>query len=218
VLLLEAGGRDNYPWIHIPVGYLYCIGNPRTDWCFKTETQAGLQGRSLSYPRGKVLGGCSSINGMIYMRGQASDYDRWAERGQPGLGLERRAAAVQTQRKTLCRQCRCMHSSDGEWRVEQQRYAWPILDAFREAAAQSGIPPSTISTPATIRVVATFRSTSVPGCAGMPPRHFLRPILKRPNLTVLTDVHVDKVLLDDGRATHVRARWQGTEQDLQRAA
>jgi len=84
VLLLEAGGQDNYPWIHIPVGYLYCIGNPRTDWCFKTEAQPGLQGRSLSYPRGKVLGGSSSINGMIYMRGQASDYDRWADMGNPG--------------------------------------------------------------------------------------------------------------------------------------
>ena len=84
VLLLEAGGRDNYPWIHIPVGYLFCIGNPRTDWCFKTEAEPGLQGRSLSYPRGKVLGGCSSINGMIYMRGQAGDYDGWADQGNPG--------------------------------------------------------------------------------------------------------------------------------------
>ena len=84
VLLLEAGGRDNYPWIHIPVGYLYCIGNPRTDWCFKTQAQPGLGGRALGYPRGKVLGGCSSINGMIYMRGQAADYDHWAEQGNPG--------------------------------------------------------------------------------------------------------------------------------------
>ena len=103
VLLLEAGGRDNYAWIHIPVGYLFCIGNPRTDWCFKTEAQPGLQGRALSYPRGKVLGGCSSINGMIYMRGQAGDYDGWAAEGNPGWALERRAAAVQTERKPFCR-------------------------------------------------------------------------------------------------------------------
>ena len=77
VLLVEAGGNDDYLWIHIPVGYLYCIGNPRTDWLYRTEPDAGLNGRQLRYPRGKVLGGCSSINGMIYMRGQARDYDAW---------------------------------------------------------------------------------------------------------------------------------------------
>ena len=84
VLLLEAGGSDNQFWVHVPVGYLYCIGNPKTDWCFSTDAEEGLNGRSLIYPRGKVLGGCSSINGMIYMRGQERDYDEWASLGNQG--------------------------------------------------------------------------------------------------------------------------------------
>ena len=210
VLLLEAGGEDNYPWIHIPVGYLYCIGNPRTDWCFKTEAQAGLQGRSLSYPRGKVLGGSSSINGMIYMRGQASDYDRWAEQGNPGwawkdvLPLFKRSEKHHGGDSDL-------HGAGGEWRVEQQRYSWSILDAFREAAAQSGIP-----------TVADFNTGDNQGCgyfqvnqrAGVrwnASKAFLRPVLKRPNLTVLTHVRVDKVVLENLRATQVRARWKGAE-------
>src|SRR6266540_3167691 len=88
VLLLEASGRDDYLWIHIPVGYLYCMNNPRTDWCFKTEVEPGLGGRAINYPRGKVLGGCSSINGMIYMRGQARDYDQWRQLGNQGWGWD----------------------------------------------------------------------------------------------------------------------------------
>ena len=138
VLLLEAGGQDNYPWIHIPVGYLYCIGNPRTDWCFKTEAQPGLQGRSLSYPRGKVLGGSSSINGMIYMRGQAGDYDRWAAMGNKGWAWQDVLPLFKRSEKHYAGNS-AMHGADGEWRVEQQRYSWTILDAFRDAAAQNGI-------------------------------------------------------------------------------
>ena len=211
VLLLEAGGQDNYPWIHIPVGYLYCIGNPRTDWCFKTEAQAGLQGRSLSYPRGKVLGGSSSINGMIYMRGQAGDYDSWAELGNPGWAWKDVLPLFKRSEKHFAGNSD-LHGADGEWRVEQQRYSWPILDAFREAAAQSGI-----------ATVGDFNSGDNQGCgyfqvnqrAGVrwnASKAFLRPVLKRPNLTVLTDVQVDKVLLDNGRATQVIARRQGIEQ------
>ncbi len=116
VLLLEAGGRDNYPWIHIPVGYLFCIGNPRTDWCFKTETQPGLQGRALSYPRGKVLGGCSSINGMIYMRGQAGDYDGWAAEGNTGWGWQDVLPLFKQSEKPFCRRLgvswRCRRMAD----------------------------------------------------------------------------------------------------------
>ena len=211
VLLLEAGGQDNYPWIHIPVGYLYCIGNPRTDWCFKTEAQAGLQGRSLSYPRGKVLGGSSSINGMIYMRGQAGDYDSWAELGNPGWAWKDVLPLFKRSEKHFAGNSD-LHGADGEWRVEQQRYSWPILDAFREASAQSGI-----------ATVGDFNSGDNQGCgyfqvnqrAGVrwnASKAFLRPVLKRPNLTVLTDVQVDKVLLDNGRATQVIARRQGIEQ------
>lgn len=135
VLLLEAGGRDNYPWIHIPVGYLYCIGNPRTDWCFKTEAQTGLQGRSLSYPRGKVLGGSSSINGMIYMRGQAGDYDRWAAEGNPGWSWNDVLPLFKQSENHFAGDS-AFHGAAGEWRVERQRLSWPILDAFRSAAEQ----------------------------------------------------------------------------------
>ncbi|WP_010222696.1 GMC family oxidoreductase [Pseudomonas donghuensis] len=211
VLLLEAGGRDNYPWIHIPVGYLYCIGNPRTDWCFKTEVQPGLNGRTLGYPRGKVLGGCSSINGMIYMRGQAGDYDRWAEQGNAGWAWKDVLPLFKASEHHFGGASEA-HGNQGEWRVEQQRYAWPILDAFREAAAQSGIAS-----------VADFNTGDNQGCgyfqvnqrAGIrwnSAKAFLRPIRNRPNLTVLTDVLVDQVLLEDGRACAVRARWQGNWQ------
>ncbi|MDD1977367.1 MULTISPECIES: GMC family oxidoreductase [Pseudomonas] len=208
VLLLEAGGKDNYPWIHIPVGYLYCIGNPRTDWCFKTEAQPGLNGRALGYPRGKVLGGCSSINGMIYMRGQAGDYDRWAEQGNAGWAWNDVLPLFKASENHFAG-ASDIHGSTGEWRVEQQRYSWPILDAFRDAAAQSGIAR-----------VADFNGGDNQGCgyfqvnqrAGIrwnSAKAFLRPILNRPNLTVLTDVLVDQVTLDAGRASAVRARWQG---------
>lgn len=208
VLLLEAGGQDNYPWIHIPVGYLYCIGNPRTDWCFKTEAQAGLQGRSLSYPRGKVLGGSSSINGMIYMRGQAGDYDRWAEQGNPGWAWNDVLPLFKRSEKHFAGDSE-LHGSTGEWRVEQQRYSWPILDAFRDAAAQSGIASVSDFNGGDNQGCGYFQVNQRAGVRWNASKAFLRPVLKRPNLTVLTDVQVDKVLLENGRATQVSARWQG---------
>ena len=207
VLLLEAGGRDNYPWIHIPVGYLFCIGNPRTDWCFKTEAQPGLQGRALSYPRGKVLGGCSSINGMIYMRGQAGDYDGWAAEGNPGWAWKDVLPLFRQSENHFAGDSE-FHGAAGEWRVERQRLSWPILDAFRTAAEQSGI-----------RNVEDFNGGDNEGCgyfqvnqkAGVrwnAAKAFLKPIRNRPNLTVLTEVEVDRVLLRDDRAQAVSARWQ----------
>ena len=207
VLLLEAGGRDNYPWIHIPVGYLFCIGNPRTDWCFKTEAQPGLQGRALSYPRGKVLGGCSSINGMIYMRGQAADYDGWAAEGNPGWAWKDVLPLFRQSENHFAGDSE-IHGAAGEWRVERQRLSWPILDAFRTAAEQSGI-----------RNVEDFNGGDNEGCgyfqvnqkAGVrwnAAKAFLKPIRNRPNLTVLTEVEVDRVLLRDDRAQAVSARWQ----------
>ena len=211
VLLLEAGGQDNYPWIHIPVGYLYCIGNPRTDWCFKTEAQAGLQGRSLSYPRGKVLGGSSSINGMIYMRGQSSDYDRWAELGNPGWAWKDVLPLFKRSEKHFAGNSD-LHSADGEWRVEQQRYSWPILDAFRDAAEQSGIATVDDFNGGDNQGCGYFQVNQRAGVRWNASKAFLRPELKRPNLTVLTDVQVDKVVLDQGRATRVNARRQGIEQ------
>ena len=208
VLLLEAGGRDNYHWIHIPVGYLYCIGNPRTDWCFKTQSQHGLGGRSLGYPRGKVLGGCSSINGMIYMRGQAADYDGWAAQGNTGWAWK--------DVLPLFKACENhyggasdSHGAEGEWRVEQQRYAWPILDAFREAAAQSGIASIADFNTGDNAGCGYFQVNQRSGIRWNSAKAFLRPVITRPNLTVLTGVQVDQVLLDNFRASAVKAQWQG---------
>ena len=208
VLLLEAGGRDNYPWIHVPVGYLYCIGNPRTDWCFKTEAQAGLDGRSLGYPRGKVLGGCSSINGMIYMRGQAADYDRWAEQGNAGWAWSDVLPLFKASENHFAGSSDS-HGAEGEWRVEQQRYSWPILDAFRDAAEQSGIAKIDDFNTGDNAGCGYFQVNQRSGVRWNSAKAFLRPILKRPNLTVLTGVQVDQVLLDNTRARAVKALWQG---------
>ncbi len=140
VLLLEAGGSDRYHWVHIPVGYLYCMGNPRTDWGYATEAEAGLNGRRLAYPRGKVMGGCSSINGMIYMRGQAADYDRWRQLGNAGWGWDD-VLPLFLKSENHHALAGPFHSQSGELRVEKQRLSWPILDAIREAAEEMGVPP-----------------------------------------------------------------------------
>jgi choline dehydrogenase len=142
VLLLEAGRKDDYIWIHIPVGYLYCIDNPRTDWLFRTEADAGLNGRSLIYPRGKVMGGCSSINGMIYMRGQARDYDEWARLTGDDSWRWERVLPLFRKTEDYHKGADAHHGAGGEWRVEKQRLSWEILDAFRAAAGQVGIPAS----------------------------------------------------------------------------
>jgi len=139
VLLLEAGGRDSYPWIHIPMGYLYCINNPRTDWCFRTAPEPGLGGRSLLYPRGKVLGGCSSINGMLYLRGQAADYDGWRQMGLTGWGWEDVLPLFRRSEDFVEGESE-FHGAGGEWRVENQRLRWQVLDDWREAAHQEGLP------------------------------------------------------------------------------
>ena len=140
VLLLEAGGKDDYLWIHIPVGYLYCINNPRTDWLYRTEPDPGLNGRSLIYPRGKVLGGSSSINGMIYMRGQARDYDEWARLSGDDSWSWNNVLPLFKQSEDHHAGASVFHGAGGEWRVEKQRLRWDILDAFRRAAEQTGIP------------------------------------------------------------------------------
>ena len=137
VLLLEAGAKDDYVWIHIPVGYLYCIDNPRTDWRYRTEADAGLNGRSLIYPRGKVLGGSSSINGMIYMRGQARDYDEWASITGDASWRWDEILPLFKKTEDYYGGASQFHGVGGEWRVEKQRLSWAILDAFRDAAAQT---------------------------------------------------------------------------------
>ncbi|AZD21682.1 GMC type oxidoreductase [Pseudomonas chlororaphis subsp. aurantiaca] len=211
VLLLEAGGRDNYPWIHIPVGYLFCIGNPRTDWCFKTEAEPGLQGRSLSYPRGKVLGGCSSINGMIYMRGQAGDYQRWAADGNPGWNWQDVLPLFRKSENHFAGDSQ-FHGAAGEWRVERQRLSWPILDAFRTAAEQSGIASVDDFNGGDNEGCGYFQVNQKAGVRWNAAKAFLKPVRQRPNLTVLTGVEVDRVLLENGRAAAVSARHQGQPQ------
>jgi choline dehydrogenase len=214
VLLIEAGGTDNYHWIHIPVGYLYCIGNPRTDWLYKTEPDAGLNGRSLRYPRGKVLGGCSSINGMIYMRGQARDYDAWAEHTgddawrwqavlpdfmvhenhyklnsysrlkDEGKSPERLKAFSQH------------HGHGGEWWVEKQRLNWDILDAFAQAAQQAGIPATEDFNAGSNEGVGYFEVNQKSGWRWNTTKAFLRPACtQRSNFTLWTSAQVAKLNL-----------------------
>lgn len=210
VLLLEAGGQDNYPWIHIPVGYLYCIGNPRTDWCFKTEAEAGLNGRSLSYPRGKVLGGCSSINGMIYMRGQARDYDLWAEQGNPGWSWNEVLPLFKRSESHYAGDS-AGHGAQGEWRVEEQRLSWDVLDAFRQAAAETGIESIADFNGGDNEGCSYFQVNQKRGVRWNASKAFLRPIAHRQNLTILTGVEASRLELDNGRATAVLAQFQGRE-------
>jgi choline dehydrogenase len=209
VLLLEAGGRDNYHWIHIPVGYLYCINNPRTDWCFTTEPEAGLNGRSLGYPRGKVLGGCSSINGMIYMRGQARDYDHWRQLGNAGWSWED-VLPYFKRSEDQARGADELHGAGGEMRVEEQRLSWEILDAFREAAAQVGIPKTDDFNRGNNEGCGYFQVTQRRGVRQSAARAFLRPAMKRPNLTVLTEAQAARIRLSGRRATGVEFWHEGS--------
>ncbi|MBB2898204.1 GMC family oxidoreductase [Pseudomonas sp. AS2.8] len=208
VLLLEAGGRDNHPWIHIPVGYLFCIGNPRTDWCFKTEVEAGLGGRALNYPRGRVLGGCSSINGMIYMRGQARDYDGWAAAGNPGWGWQD-VLPLFKRMEDHCDGDSAYHGAGGEWRVERQRLHWTLLDAFRSAANETGIAPVEDFNTGDNEGCGYFQVNQRNGVRWNAAKAFLKPIRQRANLEVLTGVQVERVLLEEGRARAVLARLPG---------
>ncbi|MGV7210996.1 GMC family oxidoreductase [Oxalobacteraceae bacterium A2-2] len=198
VLLIEAGGKDDYVWIHIPVGYLHCINNPRTDWLYRTEADAGLGGRSLIYPRGKVLGGSSSINGMIYMRGQRGDYDRWAEQcGDPGWRWEE-ALRLFKKSEDYYRGASDTHGAGGEWRVEQQRLSWDILDAFRDAAEQSGIPKVSDFNGGDNFGSAYFDVNQKRGIRWNTAKAFLKPAAQRSNLTIMTGCHVERLTLEQG--------------------
>jgi choline dehydrogenase len=196
VLLLEAGGRDDYVWIHIPVGYLHCIGNPRTDWLYRTEPEPGLNGRALIYPRGKVLGGSSSINGMIYMRGQAGDYDRWAEEtGDPSWRWDQ-VLPLFRKSEHHHKGAGEHHGTGGEWRVEKQRLSWPILDAFRDAASEVGIPKIDDFNGGDNAGSAYFEVNQKRGIRWNTAKAFLKPAARRPNLTVMTGCHVEKLILE----------------------
>ena len=209
VLLLEAGGRDNYLWIHIPVGYLYCMGNTRTDWCFKTEAQAGLNGRALAYPRGKVLGGCSSINGMIYMRGQARDYDQWRQLGNAGWSWDD-VLPYFKRSEDQARGADEVHGVGGEVRVEEQRLSWEILDAFRDAAAETGIPKTDDFNRGNNEGCGYFQVTQRRGIRRSAARAFLHPVMKRPNLMVMTHAQARRIRFDGYRAIGVEF-WRDGE-------
>ncbi len=209
VLLLEAGGRDDWIWIHIPVGYLYCIGNPRTDWCYRTEPEPGLNGRTIGYARGRVLGGCSSINAMIYMRGQARDYDAWAEAtGDPDWAWER-VLPIFKASEDYWRGADDMHGSGGAWRVEAQRLRWDILERFADAAEQAGIPRTGDFNRGDNSGVGYFEVNQRRGIRWNASKAFLRPVAKRANLTVVTGATIDRVMLDGRRATGVEFHLEG---------
>ena len=196
VLLLEAGGKDNYLWIHIPVGYLYCINNKRTDWLLRTEAEPGLNGRKLVYPRGKVLGGSSSINGMIYMRGQSNDYDDWARSCGDDAWRWDNVLPLFKRSEDHYRGADAFHGAGGEWRVEQQRLSWDILDAFRDAAEQVGIPKTDDFNRGDNTGSSYFDVNQRRGIRVSSAKAFLKTAGRRNNLTVLTGCQVTKLILN----------------------
>ena len=211
VLLIEAGAKDDYLWIHIPVGYLYCIDNPRTDWRFRTEADAGLNGRSLIYPRGKVLGGCSSINGMIYMRGQYADYDRWADATGDDRWRWDKVLPLFLRTEDYHGGASRFHGAGGEWRVEKQRLRWDILDAFREAARETGIPNSDDFNTGDNEGCGYFDVNQKSGIRWNTAKAFLRTAMRRGNLTIMTGCHVQKLVLetDNGRTRCTGVEFTG---------
>ncbi len=205
VALIEAGGKDDYHWIHIPVGYLYCINNPRTDWMFRTEADPGLNGRSLIYPRGRVVGGSSSINGMIYMRGQAADYDHWAALGNPGWGWND-VLPFFKQHEDYHRGADELHGAGKEWRVEKQRLNWEILDAFRDAAVQAGLPQKDDFNRGDNFGVGYFEVNQKAGWRWNASKAFLRPIAAQDNFHLYSSSSVLKLEFDGTRCTGVQVR------------
>ena len=203
VLLIEAGGRDDWIWIHIPVGYIYCIGNPRTDWCYRTEPCDGLNGRSILYARGKVLGGCSSINAMIYMRGQRNDYDAWAALSGDAAWSWDSVLPVFKRTEDHYRGATEFHGAGGEWRVEQQRLGWEILDAFQAAAEEIGIPRTDDFNRGGNDGSGKFEVNQRRGVRLSAARAFLRPATHRKNLTVLTEALVAGLRLEGRRVRGV---------------
>jgi choline dehydrogenase len=208
VLLLEAGGHDNWIWFHIPVGYLFAIGNPRSDWCFKTEPEAGLNGRVLNYPRGKAIGGSSAINAMIYMRGQAADYDHWRQLGLTGWGWDDVLPYFKKHENHFLGDSD-KYGVDGELRVEPPRVHWQLLEAFRAAAAEAGI-----------KSISDFNTGDNEGCCAFHVNQkrgrrwssataFLKPVLQRPNLRLETDCLAEAIVFDGRRAVGVRWRQGG---------
>jgi choline dehydrogenase len=202
VLILEAGGSDNWIWFHIPVGYLFAIGNPRSDWMFRTESEAGLNGRSLAYPRGKVIGGCSAINAMISIRGQAADYDHWRQLGLTGWGYDNVLPAFRRLEDHFLGESE-HHGTGGGWRIEAPRLSWTILDAVGEAAQQMGIRAVADFNTGDNEGVGYFHVNQKRGRRWSSARGFLKPALRRSNLRLEKNVLVDRLLIENGRAAGV---------------
>ena len=208
VLILEAGGKDNWIWYHIPVGYLFAIGNPRSDWMFETTPQPGLNGRALNYPRGKVLGGSSAINAMITMRGQAADYDAWRDTGLPGWGWDD-VLPVFRDIEDHFLGAGPHHGTGGPWRVEPPRVRWDILDAVRDAAVQAGIPATDDFNTGDNEGAGYFHVNQKAGRRWSAARGFLNPASMRPNLRIETGALIERVTLDGKRATGLVFQQRG---------
>jgi choline dehydrogenase len=214
VLILEAGGRDNWIWFHIPVGYLFAIGNPRSDWCFKTEPEAGLNGRSLNYPRGKAIGGSSAINAMIYMRGQAADYDHWRQLGLAGWGWDD-VLPFFKQHENHFLGNDALYGTSGELRIEAPRVRWDLLDAFRTAASQAGVKTVTDFNTGDNEGCSAFHVNQKRGRRWSSATAFLKPVLSRSNLRLETGCLVEAVSFDGLRASGVRWRQNGQTRTAQ---
>jgi choline dehydrogenase len=208
VLVLEAGGPDNWIWFHIPVGYLFTIGNPRSDWCFRTEPEPGLNGRALNYPRGKALGGSSAINAMIYMRGQAADYDHWRQLGLAGWGWDDVLPLFKRHEDHFLGESE-HHGVGGEWRIEFPRVKWALLEALRDAAEEAGIPKIDDFNRGDNEGSCYFHVNQKRGRRWSAARGFLTPVLHRSNLKVETGVLVERVLFEGRRAVGVAYRQSG---------
>ena len=208
VLLLEAGGKDNWIWFHVPVGYLFAIGNPRSDWMFKTEAEPGLNGRALAYPRGKVIGGSSAINAMISMRGQAADYDHWRQLGLTGWGWDDVRPVFKRLEDHFLGDTE-HHGAGGGWRIEEPRLSWEVLDAVGEAAQEMGIRKLADFNTGDNEGFSYFHVNQKRGRRWSSARGFLKPALRRPNLKLMTNVLADRLLVEGNRAAGVRFVWEG---------
>jgi choline dehydrogenase-like flavoprotein len=212
VLVIEAGGHDNWIWFHIPVGYLYAIGNPRADWMFKTAPEPNLGGRSIAYPRGRVVGGSSAINAMIYMRGQAADYDGWRQLGLAGWGWDD-VLPYFIRQEDHHGGLRALHGAGGEWRVERPRVSWAILDAVRDAGVEIGIAKIDDFNRGDNEGSGYFEVNQRRGRRWSAATAFLKPILKRPNLHLRTGAHVERILFEGRRATGLRYAQDGASRE-----
>ncbi len=213
VAVVEGGGKDSWIWFHIPVGYLFAIGNPRADWMFRTEDEAGLNGRSLAYPRGKVIGGCSAINAMVYMRGQAADYDGWRQMGLPGWGWDDVLPAFKKQEDHFLGASE-LHGAGGEWKVNEPRTSWEILDAFIDASEDAGIPRTSDFNSGNNEGCGYFQVNQQNGRRWSAARGFLKPVLGRANLTLFTEGLVDRLVFEGKRATGAVIRHNGRQRQI----